>query len=198
MTSPGRDELASIPDRVSRLYRSRSRPLSAVQSIAVAATTAALIVGVGVYVAESRMPRTNPAPAQPQVVMIPMPNANVSAESARAPAPTAAPSSTSMADTIPGGFGLLTVTSPVTAIVFVNGHRAGKANEPLRALCGNRFVRIGTMSDDGDGPFWVAPGRTVGIPCQGSVSIELRPAPSPPSRSTRTKHVETPHLPNTL
>jgi hypothetical protein len=77
---------------------------------------------------------------------------------------------------LPGGYGYLTVKSPVTAVVFVNGHNIGATNEPLQAQCGKRFIRIGTLSEAG--PMWVAPGQTVIVPCQSAITIEQRPAPS--------------------
>jgi hypothetical protein len=67
----------------------------------------------------------------------------------------------------------------VNAQVFVNGLLAGPANQPVKAVCGRRFVRLGTVMEGGHFPAWVAPGQTVIIPCQAAVTVEIKPSPSP-------------------
>jgi eukaryotic-like serine/threonine-protein kinase len=171
--------------RPSRFAAIASRPLTAAQSIGVAALTAGIVVGVGILVAE-RGSRSAPVSPSPALLVIPIPGSAPrtdtpppSSGNARPPGPP-----TGDAANLPGGFGYLTVRSPVNAAVYVNGHRVGQVNQPLQALCGRRFVRLGTPNEAGP-PFWVAPGQTVVIPCQGSIQVDAKPAPSPPSRSNR-------------
>src|SRR5262249_48592117 len=95
------------------------------------------------------------------------------------------PSSPFNAPDLPGGFGYLVVHSPVSATVYVNGRKVGPTNEATRALCGKRFVRLGTPNEPGP-PYWVAPGQTVVIPCRGRVEVEAKPAPSPPPHGPRS------------
>jgi serine/threonine-protein kinase len=80
---------------------------------------------------------------------------------------------------LPGGYGYVTVFSEVSANVYVNGILVGSVNQPARAVCGRRFVRLGTQQDGDRFPSWVAPGQSVAIPCQSSTSVTMSPAPSP-------------------
>jgi hypothetical protein len=72
----------------------------------------------------------------------------------------------------------VTVFSSVSANVYVNGILVGTVNQPARAVCGRRFVRIGTQPDGDRFPSWVAPGRSIAIPCQSATSLTMDPAPS--------------------
>jgi hypothetical protein len=163
------------------------RPLSTAQSIGVAALTAAAVVGMGVFIAERGSRAVAPPPPGPAVVVIPVPASaeRPAAAPAKASAAEAPPKATGVSPgDLPGGHGYITVRSPVNANVYVNGKSAGVTNEQLVALCGKWFVRLGTPTASGH-PFWVAPGQTVVIPCQGKVEIEAKPAPSPPAKAPR-------------
>ncbi|HEY4119910.1 MAG TPA: protein kinase [Byssovorax sp.] len=168
-----------------RSGKPRASRLSEVLALGVAALTAAAVVGAGVFFAERKNGGSNgQQPQQPQVVIVPFANAAPTSAATASPATAAPggapnPSSSARANDpmlLPGGYGYLTVKSPVTAVVFVNGHNIGATNEPLQAQCGKRFIRIGTLSEAG--PMWVAPGQTVIVPCQSAITIEQRPAPS--------------------
>jgi serine/threonine protein kinase len=136
---------------------------------------------------EPAAPAATPSVVEPSAEL---PSAAPSATPA--PEPTAAPtaSATAVASAgaatdadvssanLPGGIGLLTVTSPAKSDVYVNGILAGPANTPLKVRCGKWFVRLGTSVAGSPFPSWVAPGRTVVVPCQATATTEILPAPS--------------------
>jgi len=158
-----------------------TRPLSALESIGVASVTAGIVVGIGILVADRSPPRPAPPPTLPPGTLVPAARPEPSPLGGGTTVPPQ-PTSTGSAEAgmdLPGGFGYITVVSPVNAMVFVNGGLAGPTNEPVKATCGRRFVRLGTVNEGVRFPAWVAPGRTVIIPCQAAVTVEIRPSPSP-------------------
>jgi hypothetical protein len=77
--------------------------------------------------------------------------------------------------TPPPGYAFLTVSYPDPATVYLNGAMAGETNEPMKVVCGRFFVRLGRVADGGRFPSWIAPGSTVLIPCQGSITVTMAP-----------------------
>lgn len=163
-----------------------SRPLTALESVGVAAVTAALVVGMGVFLAErsSPEPAVAPPPAAsahpepPATVVQAQPTGSgavVPTNEPTAPAPTQLPSGADL----PGGFGYIIVKSRVVARVFVNGTNVGPTNEPSKAICGLRHVRLGTIDPMARYPSWVDPGHSVLIACQSVTTVEIEPSPSP-------------------
>ena len=75
----------------------------------------------------------------------------------------------------PPGYAYLTVTAPKPSSVFLNGNIAGDTNEPIKVSCGRFYLRTGRMSDNGKYPIWLSAGTTVMIPCQGSMTVVVKP-----------------------
>ena len=182
------------------------KPLSALQSIGIAALTAAVVVAAGILLAD-RDPRPSPgvpiasaaatavAPTTPAVVrsaaattpaateataVAPTPPSTASAAS---PSPSAAPvvdagaAGAGAGGDLPAGYGSLTVQFPAPADVFVNGAAVGVVNTPIKVICGRWFIRIGQANDAGRARSWVTRGTTVDVPCQAATTVEMRPGP---------------------
>ena len=167
------------------------RPLSALESVGLAALTAGLVITAGIFIAERDMEvPTKSAAASAAVVTS---SASVAPAQASAPKRVVRPPSprTSAAPDpkkLAAGMGYLTVASPGAATVFVNGAAVGDVNTPLEVACGRRFIRLGTSPDGGAVTTWLAPGQTVEIPCQGALRTEIVPvttAPPPPGIVSR-------------
>jgi serine/threonine-protein kinase len=153
------------------------RPLSALETVGVATLSAVVVVALGIFIAERGLRGPAPAGSAPIVVVVPQPPQVVmqpTATAAASAAATAAPAITDPAQ-LPPDTGLLTVTSPVEATVYMNGSAVGPTNQPLKVLCGRWFVRIGTPPESGT-PTWMANGASVAIGCQRATKIDAHPA----------------------
>jgi hypothetical protein len=73
-------------------------------------------------------------------------------------------------------FGHLTVhSSNGEASVYVMSTKYGLVEEPLNIPCGKRFIGIGRPGRDPKEPTWLAPGKSVQIPCGGSLEVTMNP-----------------------
>jgi hypothetical protein len=113
------------------------------------------------------MPGVVPSNILPDSQEHPTPSLEASANAAEPP------------DVQPGpGFGYLTVhSSSSTADVYVMLKKYGTVEEKLIVPCGERFVTIiiGTSAQDRKEPIWLAPGRTMQVPCGQSVEVTINP-----------------------
>jgi serine/threonine-protein kinase len=150
--------------------------------VAWASLTLGLAAAVA-FVASSRRSKapasaaSQPVRASPEPAPTPTPattNAN------EPPAVSAAPSAEPAADDISEslkqrGLGYLTVhSSAAHATVYVNLKPRGKPDEKLTVQCGNRFVSIGVPNGTAE-PAWLAPGKTMVVPCGGSLEMTMDP-----------------------
>jgi hypothetical protein len=77
---------------------------------------------------------------------------------------------------LPRGSGYLTVHSSTPhASVYMVLTRLGAVEERLIIPCGKRFVGIGRPMRDRKEPVWLAPGKTIEIPCGGSLEVTMNP-----------------------
>jgi hypothetical protein len=157
-----------------------------------AATAAPTATAAATATVEPAAPAATPSVIEPAAAAVPSaaPSARPAAEPSAAPSASAVASAVASATSgaatdadvsaanLPGGFGLLTVTTPAKSDVFVNGILAGPANTPLKVRCGKWFVRLGTPVAGSPFPSWVAPGKTVVVPCQATATTVILPAPS--------------------
>ena len=122
----------------------------------------------------------------------PMPEAAVpdlaAAQSPPEPEPAAEPSSTPAPSAEPSPadefsedlkrrkLGYLTVhSSDPRAYVYVNLKRRGKIDEKLTVPCGDRFVSVGVPLPPTGVPMWLAPGKSMLVPCGGPLEITMDP-----------------------
>lgn len=160
-----------------------TRPLAPIQSLLVIVATAGVVVGSGIWIVERRVsPTADAASARPAASAAPSSAPSAEATAARAAvtaAPTATPSPVptpaAAPDVAPPGYAYLTVTTTTSASVFLNGNFAGEANQPIKVVCGRFFLRLGQVSDAKRFPEWVGQGSTVLIPCQGSLTMAMKP-----------------------
>jgi eukaryotic-like serine/threonine-protein kinase len=189
-----------------RARRPPPRPLTAPESIGVAALTAALVVGLGIVILErdsllgdeqaaedgpasaaNAVPgpaATEPTAPETHAASVAPPAVPSTPAQSAAPAP-AEPPAEPLAEpppldgtSLPGGHGYLTVTSRVEADVYLHGKRVGVSNEPLVVLCGRWFLRLATPNP-GRFPSWIGPGETVYVGCQTDTTMEMDPGPPP-------------------
>ena len=74
------------------------------------------------------------------------------------------------------GFGQLTVHSTAShASVYVDQKLSGSPEEKLSVRCGKRFVSIGIPARLTSKPTWLAPGRTMVIPCGAALEATMNP-----------------------
>ena len=74
------------------------------------------------------------------------------------------------------GFGHLTVHSTAShASVYVDQKLFGSPEEKLSVRCGKRFVSIGIPARLNAKPTWVAPGKTMVIPCGAALETTMNP-----------------------
>jgi hypothetical protein len=72
--------------------------------------------------------------------------------------------------------GWLTVHSAeVRASVFLMFKRYGAVEEKLAVPCGKRFVGIGLPAPAKREPTWLAPGKTIEVPCGGAIELTINP-----------------------
>jgi serine/threonine-protein kinase len=72
--------------------------------------------------------------------------------------------------------GYLTVHSAAAqADVYVNLKLRGKVEEKLTVSCGSQFVSIGVPFGSRGEPSWLAPGKTMLIPCGGPLEVTMDP-----------------------
>jgi hypothetical protein len=73
--------------------------------------------------------------------------------------------------------GRLTVHSVAPyAKVYMMNNRLGRVDETLTVVCGQRFIAIGVPPRGGrTEPVWLAPGKSVNIPCGGSLTMTMNP-----------------------
>jgi hypothetical protein len=74
------------------------------------------------------------------------------------------------------GLGLLTVHSTAPhASVYVNLKVLGSAEEMLTVPCGKQFVSIGIPPRRPGPPIWLAPGKSIIVPCGAAFEATLNP-----------------------
>ena len=74
------------------------------------------------------------------------------------------------------GFGQLTVHSTAShASVYVDQKLSGSPEEKLSVRCGKRFVSIGIPARVTSKPTWLAPGKTMVIPCGAALETTMNP-----------------------
>jgi hypothetical protein len=74
------------------------------------------------------------------------------------------------------GFGQLTVRSTAShASVYVDQKLSGSPGEKLSVRCGKHFVSIGIPARLASKPTWLAPGKTVLIPCGAALETTMNP-----------------------
>ena len=77
---------------------------------------------------------------------------------------------------LPRGSSYLTVHSSTPhASVYMMLTRLGPVEERLVIPCGKRFIGIGRPMRDRKEPVWLAPGKTIEIPCGGSLEVTMNP-----------------------
>jgi serine/threonine-protein kinase len=143
------------------------------------------LVGVIAKLAFSSGPA---ASTQPTARVVPA----APAETAPPPPPESAPTAAPSPDPTPSaeapaaddfsedmkrhGLGYLIVHSAATqADVYVNLKLRGKVEEKLTVPCGSRFVSIGVPYGSRGEPSWLAPGKTMIIPCGGPLEVTMDP-----------------------
>jgi hypothetical protein len=76
------------------------------------------------------------------------------------------------------GLGLLTLHSTAShAGVYVNLNLYGGAGEGLTIPCGKHFISIGVPARRPAQPVWLAPGKSMVIPCGGALETTMNPRP---------------------
>jgi hypothetical protein len=73
------------------------------------------------------------------------------------------------------GLGYLTVhsTSPYAG-VYLGSRKYGRIDQKLLVRCGERFLAIGLgRHGNGKDPVWLAPGKTIEVPCGGSLDVSM-------------------------
>src|SRR5262249_48497963 len=70
---------------------------------------------------------------------------------------------------------LIVHSSAPQANVYVNLKLRGKVEEKLTVPCGNRFVSIGVPYGIRGEPSWLAPGKSMPIPCGGPLEMTMDP-----------------------
>lgn len=192
-TSPAASELAPTP-------------LTLRAMVALAAGTAALVLGAGMLVAErdlepherttgaassataarSSAPKKGPtAPARPHGTTVETAPAT-STGALTAPRPpvlarepdTAAPAPGPDASALAPVLGYLTVRTSAKGDVYVNGKPVGPANRRLEALCGTRYVRVGARVAPEE-VRWLTAGQTVELGCRTATTLSLQALPPP-------------------
>ena len=63
------------------------------------------------------------------------------------------------------------------ASVFVNLKLYGGFDETLTVPCGKQFVSIGVPARRPAQPIWLAPGKSIIIPCGGAYEATMNPRP---------------------
>jgi hypothetical protein len=112
----------------------------------------------------------SPTPLPPQNAAIPEPPAAAAATESP-PAEEDAPE-----DLMRRGLGALTVHSTGThASVYVMLKKYGSVEDKLLIPCGKRFIGIGVPVRDRKEPVWLAPGKSMEIPCGGSIETTMNP-----------------------
>jgi serine/threonine-protein kinase len=160
---------------------SRARPSSStVATVAISAATATIVAAAWMaIVRRGSAPASLPAPPPGASALAPpAPVPTIAAPAApppRSPEPPAALEPPDIS-ALPPGYGFLTVASPGSASVYLNGKAMGVVNRPFQTRSGLWYVRLALP---GEGPYadWVGPGATVQVSCQGSTTIEMRPVP---------------------
>jgi hypothetical protein len=73
--------------------------------------------------------------------------------------------------------GHLTVHSVAPyAKVYMMNNKLGRVDERLTVVCGQRFIAIGVPPRGGRSePVWLAPGKSMNIPCGGSLTVTMNP-----------------------
>jgi serine/threonine-protein kinase len=180
--------VVSLLEPLPRLSAARPAALSPLQATMVVVAIAAVVVLGGAWlIGRASSPSAEPEPmASASATSLPADALAVSTASpavtaARLGAPsTAVPSVVAPAAAvgvptdIPAGRGVLIVTSPDTARVYVTGKFVGHTNEPIAVGCGRFFVRIGVMAAPTDRvPTWIAPGESIAIPCHVVTSVKM-------------------------
>jgi hypothetical protein len=162
------------------------------QSVLLVAGVALTLGGVGLIakLAFTGGPAA-PASAAPQAptVALPEPAAQTSpepepsAQASASPAPSAEPPADEFSEELKQRKqGWLTVHSAApSASVYVNLKPRGKIEEKLTVSCGDRFVSIGVPLPPSGVPMWLAPGKSVSIPCGGPLEMTMDPQ-MPPKR----------------
>jgi hypothetical protein len=161
-----------------------ARPITPLQSLLIVVLTATAVVVAGIWIVESKLSASpgvaSAAPsAAPPTGTAPQPSSAspIAAASPEKAPPQRAPDPPARSEprVPPPGYAYLTVTYPEPATVFLNGTMAGEANESMKVVCGRFFMRLGRFVDGGKLPLWIAPGTTVLVPCQGSMTVALNP-----------------------
>jgi hypothetical protein len=104
------------------------------------------------------------------------------AQPSAGPAPSAEPPAEEFSEDLKKRkLGYLTVhSSDPRANVYVNLKRRGMIDEKLTVPCGDRFVSIGVPLPPTGVPMWLAPGKSMLIPCGGPLEMTMDPQPINP------------------
>jgi hypothetical protein len=111
------------------------------------------------------------------------------------PAPTSAPAVPAAA---PASMGYLTVhsTSPYAG-VYLGSRKYGRIDQKLLVRCGERFVAIGLpRHGNGREPIWLAPGKTIDVPCGGSLDMKMNPRRLRPKKQHQDNRHGVPNRPH--
>jgi hypothetical protein len=116
-------------------------------------------------------PRLVEAPVEPAPIAVAL---GEPASNAQPPSPEL--DSVSTLPALAPGFGLLTVHSTASlASVYVDQKLSGSPEEKLSVRCGKRFVSIGVAARLNSKPTWLAPGKTMVIPCGAVLETTMNP-----------------------
>jgi hypothetical protein len=115
--------------------------------------------------------------APPSPTPLPASNAALPEAPAVAEAPESPPAQeTAPEDLMRQGLGALTVHSTgARASVYVMLKKYGAVEDRLLIPCGKRFIGIGVPVRDRKEPIWLAPGKSMEIPCGGSIEMTMNP-----------------------
>jgi serine/threonine-protein kinase len=148
-----------------------SASVSPATTTSAAATTSAATPTVApatsAALATSGVPATSAAPAT---------SVTPATSASRPPTPAPAPTVASASAPLDATHGRLTLTTdrPVasgSALVYVAGKPIGPVSQPLVVACGAHFVRVGAPADARGQIAWLAPGRSLAVPCRGEVTM---------------------------
>jgi len=167
-------------------------------TVVVSAVTATLVAGVWLFIGfrdgspPTRGQAADASSAATSVIAAPPRSATPVESTASAsppppaPTPTQAPppapeaSSTAKTiplETLPAGYGVLNVSFPAAANVYLMGKLIGPVNQDLKVLCGRFFLRLAETELVGRYPNWVTKGESVYIPCQERADLKMVPSP---------------------
>jgi len=112
----------------------------------------------------------------------------VAAPVAASSEPPSAEESTSL-DLRRRGLGFLTIHSTGSyASVYLGVKKYGRVDEKLLVRCGERFVAIGLPRGNGREPTWLASGKTIDVPCGGSLDVRMNPRRLRPRTRRHNQH----------